>query len=330
MPQVIQSFDNTGEALVVRWPAVGGSAPVQLGSQLIVQEGQVAVLLRDGRALDGFRAGRHVLDTANLPLLGGLLAGPWGQSPFTVAIYFIALKTFTGLGWGTSAPIMLRDSQFGIVNLRAFGNYSFRVTKPRLLLNTLVGTKGYHELAEYEAMFRGLIVSRLNKVLASSQTSVLDLPARTDDVGLQLRQAASPDFDQYGLELVDLLLESVSLPQAVHDRVDQNAGNMAISDTARNSAVAQADALVNASLNPAGGAGAGLAAGLGVALGMGMAGMAHGAAIPGTAPQPPASVVDPMAEARRKLTELKAMHDDGLIDIDEFKAAKALVLKGVK
>lgn len=154
MPQVIQSFDNTGEALVVRFPSAGGSAPVQLGSQLIVQEGQVGVFFRDGRALDGFRAGRHTLDTANLPLLGQLIGGPWGQSPFTVSVYFIALKTFSGRGWGTTAPIVLRDSDFGNASIRAFGTYSFRVTKPRTLLNTLVGTKGYHEFSEYDAMFR--------------------------------------------------------------------------------------------------------------------------------------------------------------------------------
>lgn len=332
MPQIIESFDNSGEALVVRFPTVAGSVALELGSQLIVQEGQVGVLFRDGRALDGFRAGRHVLDTANLPMLGQLMAGPWGKSPFTAAVYFIALKTFSGRGWGTAAPITLRDADFGNAPIRAYGTYSFRVTKPRTLLNTLVGTKGYHDLGEYDAMFRSLIVSRLNKVLATNQTSILDLPARTDDIAIELRQACAPDFEQYGLEVVDLLIENFSLPPAVQARIEQNAGNMAIKDVHRNIAIAQADALVNASLNPDGGAGAGLAAGLGVAFGMGMAGTASGAAIPGAAPPPVAHAppVDVMAEARRKLTELKAMHEEGLIDVDEYRASKSEILKRIK
>lgn len=167
-----------------------------------------------------------------------------------------------------------------------------------------------------------MIVSRLNKVLASNQTSILDLPARTDEIGVELRKSVAPDFDQYGLELVDLLIENFSLPPAVQQRIDQNAGNMAIKDVQRNLAVAQADALVDAANNPSGGAGAGLAAGLGVALGMSMA---------GAAAQPtPAAEVDGMAALRRKLQELKAMHDDGLIDADEYRSLKAELLKGVK
>ncbi len=332
MPQVIQSFDNTGEALVVRFPSSAGSASLELGSQLIVQEGQVGVLFRDGRALDGFRAGRHVLDTANLPMLGKLLAGPWGKSPFTAAVYFIALKTFGGRGWGTASPITLRDAEFGNAPIRAFGTYAFRVARPRTLLNTLVGTKGYHDLSDYDGMFRSLIVSRLNKVLAANQTSILDLPAKTDDIAIELRQAVAPDFEQYGLEVVDLLIENFSLPPVVQARIEQNAGNMAVKDVHRNMAIAQADALVNASLNSDGGAGAGLAAGLGVAFGMGMAGTADGLASPSAASQHavPAASVEPMAEARRKLTELKAMHEDGLIDDDEYRASKSEILKGIK
>ena len=326
MPQVIQSFDNSGTVLVSRFPLTG-SAAVELGSQLIVQENQSALFCRDGRGLDMFPAGRHSLDTANLPLLREIIGAPWGQSPFQVNVYFFATKVFHGLGWGTSAPITLRDTEYGAVAIRTFGTYSFRISKPRNLMNTLVGTKGMHRLADYETFFRSLILSRLNKVLAQSlaNSSILDLPNKLDEVGSDLRRAVSSDFDQYGVELVDLLVENVSLPPEVQARISQNAGNMAIRDLARNQAIAQSDALVLAANNPGGGAGAALGAGLGVAMAIGMSPIAQ------PTPTPPGvvlpSAIERMTAIRIQLEELKKFFDGGLLDEIEYKSAKAELLK---
>jgi membrane protease subunit (stomatin/prohibitin family) len=323
MPQVIQSFDNSGDVLVVRFPQTGAAA-VELGSQLIVQENQTALFCRDGRGLDMFSAGRHGLDTANLPLLREVIGAPWGQSPFQVSVYFFATKTFHGLGWGTSSPITLRDSEYGAVAVRAFGNYSFRVSKPKNLMNTLVGTKGMHRLADYETFFRSIILSRFNKVLAQSLTSILDLPNKLDEVGIDLRRAVSADFDQYGIELVDLLIENASGPPELQARINQSAGDMAIRDVAKRQALAQSDALLAAASN-SGGAGAALGAGLGVAMAMGMSSAAQQtAAAPVAAPPSP---MEKMASIRVQLEELKKFFDGGLLDEIEYKSAKAELLK---
>ena len=194
-------------------------------------------------------------------------------------------------------------------------------------MNTLVGTKGMHRLADYETFFRSLILSRLNKVLAQSlaNSSILDLPNKLDEVGSDLRRAVSSDFDQYGVELVDLLVENVSLPPEVQARISQNAGNMAIRDLARNQAIAQSDALVLAANNPGGGAGAALGAGLGVAMAIGMSPIAQ--PTPTTPGVVLPSAIERMTAIRIQLEELKKFFDGGLLDEIEYKSAKAELLK---
>ena len=130
---------SQADELVRRFPE-SGSGEIRLGSQLVVREGQKAVFFRDGKALDVFSPGRHTLSTNNIPLLTGLLGIPFGgTSPFTAEVYFVSMREFTNLKWGTAQPLVFRDQDFGMVRLRAFGTYSIRVSDPQLLVSQIVG-----------------------------------------------------------------------------------------------------------------------------------------------------------------------------------------------
>ena len=156
--------ERSGE-LVHRIPE-NGSGDFALGSQLIVRESQQAVFYRDGKALDTFGPGRHTLETKNIPLLGGLINLPFGgRTPFTAEVYFVSMRDFTDLKWGSAQPLVYRDTELGMVRLRAFGTYSLRVRDPQLFVNQYVGQQGSVTTGSSEDFFRGLILSEFNDLL---------------------------------------------------------------------------------------------------------------------------------------------------------------------
>ncbi|MBN2137903.1 MAG: SPFH domain-containing protein [Sedimentisphaerales bacterium] len=269
---VVEHLDPTGEVMVARLPQ-SGSGDFTTGSQLVVQENQIAIFYRDGQMADQFKAGRYTLTTQNLPVLKTLTKIVFkGKAPFRAYVYFVNLKTFIDLGWGTPNRILYRDETFKMgVNLGAFGTWSVKITDHIRFLNTIVGTQGLQDTPAIEEFLRKIIASRFAGVLAGIQTSVYDLPGKYDALGAKLKQATAPEFSQYGLDLVDIAVVNISLPEEVQQRIDERSRlDMYDSgDIAKAQGLAIADALPEAAANPGGAAGAGIGAGMGIGAGIG-------------------------------------------------------------
>src|SRR5690606_17291043 len=179
-------------------------------SALVVRESQRAVFSRDGRALDVLGPGRHTLSTANIPILAEVLGLPFGgRSPFRAEVFFVNIREFTDLKWGTVQPIVYRDSEFGMVRLRAFGTYSMRVSDPQLFVNQVVGQRSTYLVSDIEEFLRSIILTEFNDIIGETMTSILDLPLMIQEIASAARHALTDDFERLGLELLTFQIMAV-------------------------------------------------------------------------------------------------------------------------
>ena len=278
---VIEFLDPTGRQIVHRVPE-GGSGEFRLGSQLTVRESQTAVFFRDGKALDVFGPGRHTLSTGNIPLLANLISIPFGgKSPFRAEVVFVNMADLLDMKWGTQEPVVFRDSEFGMVRLRAFGTYAMAVADPQLFVNKVVGTQGLYETSQIEDYLRNIIVSRFNDIMGEMMKTLLDLPAQYNEVGAGLRASVTDDFANLGLNLKALYVTSITPPEEVQKRIDERSSMGAIGDMNRYMQYQAAQAMGGLAQggdggdgggsNIAGAAGAGMGLGAGMGIGAGMA-----------------------------------------------------------
>ncbi len=263
--EVIDFYDQTNQTVVARVPE-HGSAAIQYGAQLIVQQTQVAVFFRDGRAMDEFGPGRHTLTTANLPIIGKLLTFPFEKSPFQASVYFVGKQTFLDQRWGTRQPITVRDKDFGIVRLRGFGKFSYRVKDAALLLNSVVGSQGRLTTTEIVDYLRDQIIAGLTDVFANANIPLLDMPARMNDLSIAARIQVADRFTKLGLELVEIVISSITPPEEVQKAIDAKSSMAVLQDLNSYTLYQTARGIEAAGSSGGGGAGAGMGIGIGMVL----------------------------------------------------------------
>ncbi len=274
MFDVVEFLDSTGEVMVGRVPQ-SGYGDFTTGSQLIVHENQISVFYYDGKIADQFRAGRYTLSTQNLPIIKSLSKLVFkGKTPFRAFVYFVGLKTYIDMTWGTPQQVLFNDSKFRMIHLRAFGTFSLRIKDHILFLNTIVGTQGLQDTEAIKNYLRKIIVSRFTSTIPSILTTVADLAAQYQNIEVKVKQAVKEDFGQYGLELVDMIIENISVPPEVQKKIDTAAGLQVFEgdDVDKYTKISAADALKSAA--ETGGASeltTGVGVGAGFAMGQKMA-----------------------------------------------------------
>ena len=219
--EIIEFNDDSRDTISWRFP--DDDKAIKNGAQLIVRESQVAQFVYTGQFGDTFGPGKHTLVTENIPVLTKIAGWKYGfNSPFKADVYFINTRLFTGNKWGTSNPIMMRDKDFGVVRLRAFGTYDFKVVDPKLFLREVVGTDQNFRLDEFADTMRSRIVSVFTDALGTAQVPALDVASRYMELGEALLPVINPQISgRYGIEIASFILENVSVPPEVEAAIDK-------------------------------------------------------------------------------------------------------------
>ena len=327
---VIEWTDSSANTMVYRYES--GGKEIMMGAQLTVRESQVAVFVNEGKIADVFQPGRYELSTQNMPVLTALKSWKYGfNSPFKAEVYFINTRQFLDLKWGTSNPVMMRDTDFGMIRLRAFGIYSFRVQDPVVFLREVFGTSELFTTEGVEGQVKRMIVSSLSDMLAQSKIPALDLAANYDELSQYMLNAISPKITHLGLKLDSFVIENISLPEEVEKAMDRRTSMGVVGDLNRYAQFQGAEALREAANNPGGGAGIGVGMGAGMAMGhmMGQSFQQGGQqpAAPQAATQPCVSCQKPIAQGSRFCPECGAAQQKAA---PVCKACNAPLSEGVK
>ena len=318
--EVIEFLDNSGNIIVKRLPD-NGILEIKWGSQLTVRESQEAVFFRDGQALDVFGPGRHVLQTQNIPAIGKWVTsfGYGPTSPFRAEVVFIGKQLFPNLKWGTREPILFRDTELNAVRLRSFGSYSIQVSDSMLFVNKVVGTRGLFSTESIQDYLKGIIVSKLNTILAKELKSVFDIAQCIENLNLIIRTEIDTDFSGLGLKIHDFYIQSISVPEEVQKLIDTRSGMGALGNIDQFMKFKVANAIGDAA-NNSGGSGDAFNTGAGLALGMLMPQMMNSSMNKTTS-----NSIEPM----EKIKKLKELLELGAITQAEFDEKKVSLLKEI-
>jgi len=320
---VIEWTDDSRDTLAWRFP--DDDREIKNGAQLIVRESQVAQFVYLGEFGDAFGPGKHALTTDNIPILTNLRSWKYAlESPFKADVYFVVTRVFTGNKWGTANPVMMRDADFGVVRMRAYGTYDFRVVDVPRFLKEVAGTDHHFRLDEFAETMRSRVVSVFSDALAGAQIPALDVASRYGELGEALLPLINPALEQkYGLAMTAFVVENVSVPPEVEQAIDKRSSMAAVGNLNDYVKFQMAQGL--------GKGGSGLAgAGAEMAIGMAMAqqmmnqpGGLAAQATPGVAAPSPAP-----AAAPEVLTPAQVAQRLGVTEADVLASLEAGDLKG--
>lgn len=226
--EIIEWTDDSRDTLSFRFP--DDDKEIKNGAQLIVRDSQMVQFVAAGQFADLFGPGKHTLKTENIPILSRILGWKYGfESPFKCDVYYLNTRVFTGNKWGTANPVMMRDADFGLVRLRAFGTYDFRIVDAPKFLREVAGTDQNFRLDEFEGTMRSRIVSVFTEALATAKVPALDIATRYSELGDALLPVVNPIMQgKYGLEITSFVVENVSVPPEVEQAIDKRSGMAAV------------------------------------------------------------------------------------------------------
>jgi len=265
---VIEWTDDSRDTMVSRYDMNGKE--IMMGAQLTVRESQAAVFVNEGQLADVFGPGRYELSTQNMPVMTALKSWKYGfNSPFKSDLYFVNTRQFTDCKWGTANPVMMRDAEFGMIRIRAFGSYSFRVKDPAVFMKEVFGTSSLFTVSGVEGQIKSIVVSSLSDAIAQSKIPALDLAANYMELGQYAMQTINPKLEAMGLMLSEFVLENVSLPEEVEKAMDKRTSMGVVGDLNKYTQFQAAEAMREAANNPSGNNMAGMGVGMGAAAMMG-------------------------------------------------------------
>ena len=333
---ILQWTESEDGILAYRYPMQ--DMEIQNGGTLVVRDSQMAVFVNEGQIADVFGAGSYKLTTQTLPVLTYLKN--WDklfQSPFKSDVYYYSTRVQLDRKWGTPNAITIRDKDFGMVRLRAFGIYSFHIADPKIFYQKISGTRETYTRDELEGQLRNTIIGSMTDMFGESGVPFIDMASNQEEFGKALREKMTPIFADFGLALDSMVVQNISLPEELQKILDQRIGMGMIGDMQKFTQYQVANAIPMAAQNEGGMAGMGVGLGAGVGFGQVMAQSMAGAmqpqqqaAAPTQAAAPAAAAAAPAMSSDEVVAAIEKLHglcEKGILSKEQFEAKKEELLK---
>jgi membrane protease subunit (stomatin/prohibitin family) len=283
---IVEWLDDSKDTLAYRFERYQNE--IKYGAKLVVREGQMAAFINEGKLADVYKPGTYDLTTQNMPILATLRGWKYGfNSPFKAEVYFVSTRKFTDLKWGTPGPAMMRDEDFGMVRVTAFGIYAVRAKDPGIIIRDLVGTDARFTTDDIQENLRGKIGLRIKELMPELGIPAIEMEAKVSEMGTKLRERLQPEFEALGLELAEVQVQDIGLPEEVEKAIDKRGAIAAVGNMQAYTQYETASSIRDAANNPGGAAGAGIGLGAGIAMGAQMMNNMSGAAAAGSPPPLP-------------------------------------------
>ena len=323
---ILQWTEASDGTLAWRFPMQ--EMEIQNGASLTVRDSQLALFVNEGTVADVFTPGMYKLTTQTLPVLTYLKN--WDklfESPFKSDLYFFSTRTQLDQKWGTPNPITIRDKDFGIVRLRAFGIYSYHLSDAKTFYQKISGTRGEYTREELEGQLRNTMIAGMTDLFGESGVAFIDMASNQDEFGKAMHFKMAPVFADFGLTLDSLVVQNVSLPEELQKILDQKIGMNMIGDMGRFTQYQVANSIPVAAANEGGLAGMGVGLGAGVGFGQVMGQSMAQAMQPAAAPVAAAVAAISADDIVATLEKLHGLVEKGILSKEEFEAKKVELLK---